>query len=123
MNWLKLAIIAAAVVVITGIGWKIHHSIDKGGYDRAQGEYQAAAELQREANRGRVDKAATAEVSKTVYRDRYFVTTVKEFEHATQNLASCLVGDDAVRMFRDATRCARESGAAGCFADGGVSNP
>lgn len=123
MNWLKLGIIAAAVVVITGIGWKIHHSIDKAGYDRAQREYQAAAELQRESNRGRVDKAATAEVAKTVYRDRYFVTTVKEFEHATQNLANCPVGADAVRMLRDATRCARQGGASGCLAAGGVPNP
>ncbi|VTU35518.1 hypothetical protein [Variovorax sp. RA8] len=49
----KLMAVALVLLALAAGAWKILHDADRAGYARAQAEYQARAELQREANRGR----------------------------------------------------------------------
>ncbi len=119
----RLAIYAAVVAAIVATGWRIHHNIDQAGYDRAQAEYQAAAELQREANRGRSREAEQKQALQTVYRDRFITNTVKEIQYVTQNLAACVLSPGAVGMLNDAARCAGEDRPAACGAGDGLPAP
>ncbi|MBB1601902.1 hypothetical protein [Variovorax sp. UMC13] len=119
VNW-KLLLI---VVLLAAAFFYVQHlerSADSAGYARSQAEYAAAAELQRESNRGRAHQAEVKEAAQTVYRDRYITRTVKEIEYVTQDLAACPVPPAAVRMLNDAAKCASEDRPASCGAHGGV---
>lgn len=104
----KLVALGVLVLALLAGAWKVYHAIDKAGYVRAQAEYQAAAELRRETNRGLARAAEEKQAVQTVYRDRYIYRTVKELDHAAQDLDRCPVPRPAVRMFNDAARCAYE---------------
>lgn len=104
----KLVAVGLIALALLAGAWKVYHAIDKAGYTRAQAEYQAAAEFQREANRGRARVAEEKQAAQTVYRDRYIYRTTKEIDHAAQDLARCPVPRPAVRLLNDAARCAYE---------------
>lgn len=106
-NW-KLIGVAALAVALAAVAWKVYHAIDKAGYVRAQAEYQAAAEFQRESNRGRSRVAEEKQAAQTVYRDRYITRTTKELDHAAQDLDRCPLPSRAIRLLNDAAKCANE---------------
>jgi len=116
----KLIALGVLVLALVAGAWKIHHAIDKAGYTRAQAEYQAAAELRRESNRGRSRAAEEKQAVQTVYRDRYITRTTKEIDHAAKDLARCPVPAAAVRVLNDAARCANEDRPASCGAGDGL---
>lgn len=121
-NW-KLIAIAA---VVAGAFFYVKHlerQADAAGYARSQAEYAAAAELQRESNRGRAHGAEVKEAAQTVYRTRYITRTVKEIERVTSDLATCPVPPAAVQLLNDAAKCASEDRPASCGADDGVPAP
>lgn len=104
----KLVALGVLALALLAGAWKVYHAIDKAGYSRAQAEYQAAAELQRETNRGRARVAEEKQATQTVYRDRYITRIVKEIDHAAQDLDRCPVPAGAVRLLNDAAQCASE---------------
>lgn len=106
-NWKLIGVAAVAVALAAGARW-LWHSIDEAGYARAQAEYQAAAEFQRESNRGRARVAEEKQAVQTVYRDRYITRTTKEIDYAAQDLASCPLPPAVGRLLNDASRCAYE---------------
>jgi len=116
----KLIALGVLALALAAGFWKLWHSADRAGYQRSQAEYQAAAELQREGNRGRVYEAEKKEAAQTVYRDRYITRIVKEIDHAAQDLASCPVPPAVGRLLNDAAQCAREDRPAACGAGDGL---
>lgn len=116
----KLVALGVLALALLAGAWKVYHAIDKAGYTRAQAEYQAAAELRRETNRGLARAAEEKQAVQTVYRDRYITRTVKELDHAAQDLNRCPVPLPAVRLFNDAARCADEDRPASCGAGDGM---
>lgn len=119
----KLTALGLILLVLVAGVWKLWHNADRAGYARSQAEYQAAAELQRETNRGRARQAEEKQAVQTVYRDRFIIRTVKEIDHAAQDLARCPVPVAAVRLFNAAARCASEDRPASCGAGDGVPTP
>jgi len=116
----KLVALGVLALALLAGAWKVHHAIDKGGYDRAQAEYQAAAEFQRESNRGRARQAEEKQAVQTIYRDRYITRKGKEIDHAAKDLARCPVPASVGRLLNDAARCASEDRPASCGAGDGL---
>jgi len=110
-----VAIGLIALALIAGF-WRLWHTADKAGYQRAQAEYQAAAELQRETNRGRARQAEEKEAARTVYITRYIDRATKEVRNATKSLDACPITAEPRRMFNDAARCTDEDRPASCGA-------
>lgn len=118
--WAKLALSAALVVAAAAGVWKFWHSAEKSGHERRQREDEAAAEFQREANRGRARTAEQGEAKQTQIRTVYITKTVERVRDATEPLASCPVPDAAVRMLNDAAQCARQGRSPACAPDDAV---
>lgn len=118
-------IVAAGLLVLALISafWKVWHSADQAGYERAQIECQKAADAQREANRQAAHESEKKESVRVVYRDRVITKIVKEARDATAPLASCPVPDGAIRMLNDAAQRAREDRPAPDSADYSLSHP
>lgn len=116
----KLAVLGMIVIALCAGAWKILHDADRAGYQRAQQEYQASAELQREANRGRSHDAEQKHATQTVYRDRYITRIVKEIDREATSLASCPLPPAVGRLLNDAAACAREDRPASCGAGDGL---
>lgn len=118
--WAKLALCAALLVAAAAGVWKFWHSAEKSGYERRQREDEAAAEFQREANRGRARTAEQGEAKQAQIRTVYITKTVERVRNATAPLASCPVPDAAVRMLNDAAQCARQGRSPACAPDDAV---
>jgi hypothetical protein len=116
----KLVAVGLVVLALIAGFWKLWHTADKAGYVRAQAEYQAAAELQRESNRGRARGAEEKQATQTVYRDRYITLKSKEIDHAAKDLASCPLPPAVGRLLNDAARCADEDRPASCGVGDGL---
>lgn len=110
----KLAALGLVLLALAAGAWKSLHDADRAGYARAQAEYQARAELQREANRGRAGDAERKQATQTIYRDRYITRIVKELDHAAQDLDACPLPPAVGRLLNDAASCAREDRPASC---------
>lgn len=121
-NW-KLVAVAAALAGAFFYVKHLERKADAAGYARSQAEYAAAAELQRETNRGRARGAEVKEAAQAVYRTRYITRTAKEVDRVTSNLAFCPVPPAAVQLLNDAAKCASEDRPAACGADSGVPAP
>lgn len=119
----KLVALALIVLAIVAGVWNLWHTADKAGYERSQREYQAAAEQQREGNRGTARKAESSEAVRVVYRDRIITQTITEVRDASAPLASCPLPLDTIRLLNNAAKCAREGGSASCAADDALPNP
>jgi hypothetical protein len=118
--WAKLALSAALLVAAAAGVWKFWHSAEKSGYERRQREDEAAAEFQREANRGRARAAEQGEAKQAQVRTVYITKTIERVRNVTVPLASCPVPDAAVRMLNDAARCARQGRSPACAPDDAV---
>lgn len=116
----KLVALGLVLLAMAAGVWKVLHNADRAGYARAQAEYQARAELQREVNRGRAGDAERKEAAQTVVRTRYITRIVKELDHAAQDLASCPLPPAVGRLLNDAAACAREDRPASCGAGDGL---
>lgn len=118
-RWLLILGIVAAVAIGAPI---LKARYDAGqqriGYDKRAKEDKDAANEQAARMR---ELTRAAELRYTVARegqDRFFVTTIKEIDHAAAPLATCPVPPDAIRLLNNAARCARgDPGATGCAAD------
>lgn len=109
--------LVAALVLLLAVAagvWKLWHTADKAGYDRAQREYQAAAELQREGNRGKARNAEVKQAAQAEVREEFIVLTVKEIRHETDNLSSCVLTPAAVGMLNASKECARKDRPSSC---------
>ena len=117
MSLTSRALILAAIVAAAVAGWwRLTAYYERRGYERAQAEYAQTARIQQDRMR---ELARAAELRYTVARqgqDRFFVTTIKEIDHAAAPLASCPVPPDAVRLLNNAARCARGDAASSCGA-------
>ncbi len=112
--------ITALLIVLGLLGagvWRLQVKADAAGYQRAQQEYQAAAELQREANRSRAQAAVTNYAQRERVREKFTVITVKEIRDATANLAACPVLPAARSVLDRAVTCAGEERPASCGSD------
>lgn len=116
----KLAALGLIVLALAAGAWKILHDADRAGYARAQAEYQARAELQREANRGRAGDAERKQAAQTITRTRYITRIVKELDHAAQDLASCPLPSAVGRLLNDAAACALSDRSSACEPSDGV---
>lgn len=105
----KLVALGLIVLALVAGVWKLWHTADKAGYDRAQAGYQAAAEKQREANRLTAGKVEKKESVRVVYRDRVITKTITEIRDATAPLATCPIPAAARILLNDAAREAREN--------------
>lgn len=119
----RLTILGLVLGLLAAGVWRLQVKADARGYARAQQEYQAAAELQREGNRGRARQAEEKQAVQTVYRDRFITQTITEIRHAAAPMASCPVPDAAIGLLNRASECAREDRPASCGAGDGVRNP
>lgn len=112
-------VLVACVAVFAGYRiWENH--VEKRGAleERERGEH--AAEMQRTANRSRSQDVERAQGERTVYRDRFIDRTIIEVRHASQNLASCSLTPDTVRLLNAAAECARNDRSAACGPDGAM---
>ena len=116
----KLIAIGVLLLALLAGVWKLWHAADRAGYERSQAEYQAAAELQRETNRGRARQAEEKQAAQEATRERFITRTTKEVGDASKSLASVPLPDDARRLLNNAAACAREDRPASCGAGDGV---
>lgn len=124
MSLTERAVVLALLVAAGAAGWwRLTAYHEARGYKRAQQEAAQAAEVQRESNRLRARAAEGAYTAAAQVRERFIVTTVKEVQHATDNLAGCTLSPRAVRLLNDAAQCARQGGPAACGAGDGLRNP
>lgn len=119
----KLVLLGAMALALMAGVWKLWHSADKAGYSRAQAEYQAAAELQRESNRGRAYKAEEKQAEQAISRERFITHKTEEVTRATQSLSAVPLPDDARRLLNAAAECARQDRSASCGAGDGLPGP
>ena len=114
-----LVALALVAALLGGYFWWESHVEKRGALEeRARGEH--AAEMQRTANRSRSQDIERAQGARTVYRDRFIDRTIIEVRHAAQNLASCPLTPDTVRLLNAAAECARNDRSAACGPDGAV---
>ncbi len=119
----RLAALAAAVLIILGIGWKVHHSGVVAGRAEIQAQWNAErvklqAEVSAQAERNR-DLQRQSEKRYTVQaeaRDRFIVQTITEVRHETQNLAACVLTGAARMRLNSAAECAGQDRPAACGA-------
>jgi len=116
----KLVALGLVLLALAAGAWKILHDADRAGYARAQAEYQARAELQREANRGRAGDAERKQAAQTITHTRYITRIVKEIDREATSLASCPLPPAVGRLLNDAAACAREDRPASCGAGDGL---
>lgn len=110
--WLYGALMAA----LTLGAWRLHHVIDQQGYERAKAECVAAVEKANKlAQAQRDEQAANAAAASAGYENARITwdQTLKATKHdlyaATQNLASCRLNSDSVRLLNDAGRDSAQS--------------
>lgn len=111
-----VAVLLLVAALVAG-WWRLTAHHERIGYDRRKAEDEAAMELQREANRGRLRTAETQYAAQAEVRERFIAVTVKEIQHATASLAACPVPDPVVRLLNDAAECAGKDRPATCGAD------
>lgn len=109
----RLVLVLTLVVSLLAGWWRLTAYFEGKGYTRAQAEYQAAAELRREANRAQARKAETAYFAQAQVREKFIVQTVREIVHDTENLRACVLTPAARGRLLDVARCV-ESGASSC---------
>lgn len=122
--WTKLAILGVLFVALSAATWKVYHTIDKGGYDRAARECAAEREAANEkARESRERNRTTALTAEKIYIDRervrteFLVTTQKEVIRETENLATCQLDPGDIRVLNAAAHRAFENRPAAAGAD------
>lgn len=121
--WAKpLALLLLVAGLIGGYAWWQHRTEQRGAMQE-RARLEAQADLQREANRGRMRDIEASYTARTVYRDRFITKVITEIHDAAAPLASCPVPDAAVGLLNRAAQCAREARPASCGAGDGVRNP
>lgn len=119
----RIAALTIAVIAASGGAWKLWHTADKAGYDRAQQEYKDAAEKQTAGNRKTSRGAEVKQAAQSEVREEFIVLTVKEILHETDNLASCVLTPAAVGLLNATKECAQSERAASCGPNDKVPSP
>lgn len=105
--WIKLAMVGAALLLVVAAAWKVYHTIDKRGYNRAVTEQLAAQAKQATENQERARFVEVQYVDREVVRTKIITKIEKELPDATKNLAACTLTDSAVGLFNDAARAVK----------------
>lgn len=119
----RLLAIGAAIAAVFGAIWWYGQSKHDEGYNARRIEDEAAAEVQREANRSTAREAEEKESVKTVYRDRFIIKTIREIRDAATPLAACPLPADVQRLLGDAATCAKSDRPGSCGPDAAVPSP
>lgn len=123
-RWLLvLGLLAAVAVGAPILKARYDANQQRIGYERAQAESAHAMRIQQDRMR---ELARAAELRYTVARqgqDRFFVTTIKEIEHAAAPLATCPVPADVRLRINAAAACARGDRSSACGAADPMPNP
>ena len=120
----RLALLAAAVLLVLGIGWKVRHAGIEAGRAEVQQQWDAErvrlqAEVHAQAERNRELQRA-AEKRYTVVaaaRERFITQTITEVRYAAAPMASCPVPEPVRLRLNAAAACARGDRSAACDAD------
>jgi len=110
----RLAALVLVITVITAGCWKVIHDADRRGYQRAQAEYAAALQEQKDRNHDLQRQAEKRYSVQSETRDRFITQTIREVRHASESLAACPVPPDLRRLLHGAAACARGDSAAAC---------
>ena len=117
----RAAIVLASVLLVLGIGWKVHRAGVVSGRTEVQAKWdadrvklQAAVHAQEVRNRELQRAAEKRYTVQAGVRDRFMTQTITEVRYAAAPLASCPV-PELVRLYLNAASgCARGDSAAPC---------
>ena len=98
VSLLRIGVALACVIGVAGGAWKIHHSIDKAGYDRAMQEVAWEQLAQADRNRATGRAAELSFHTKTAEREKIVIHTIKELQIETKYLDSCALGTGIVAI-------------------------
>lgn len=107
LPWGRIVAGAVIVVAVTAGVWKIYHTIDKRGYNRAVTEQLAAKAKQSKDNQERARFVEVQYVDREVVRTKIITKIQKDLPDATKNLAACTLTDNAVGLLNDAARAVK----------------
>lgn len=119
----RLAALVLILAAVAAVWWKAEHMLaaaDRAGYDRRAAEDHAAAEIQRETNRGTARKAEESHAKQAEVREEFLVITSREVHHEAAPLAACLVPEPVRLRIRAAAECALGDRSSGCGTDDAV---
>ncbi len=107
LSSIKLAMSGAALLLVVAAAWKVYHTIDKRGYNRAVTEQLAAQTKQAKENQERARFVEVQYVNREIVRTKIITKIQKELPDATKNLAACTLTDSAVGLLNDAARAVK----------------
>lgn len=117
----RLALLAAAVLLVLGIGWKIRHNGVEAGraevqakWDKDRARLNAEMQAQLERNRELQRAAEKRYIVQSGVRERFITNTITEVRYAAAPMASCPVPEPARLRLNAAGRCASGDSAATC---------
>ena len=120
----RLALLAAAVLLVLGIGWAIRHDGIKAGraevqakWDKDRARLDKEMQAQRERNRELQRAAERNYVVQAGVRDRFITETITEVRYAAAPMAACPVPEPVRLRLNAAAACARGDRSAACDAD------
>ena len=120
----RLALLAAAVLLVLGIGWKVRHAGYVAGkaevrqqWDAERVRLQAEMQAQLERNRELQRAAERNYVVQAGVRDRVITETITEIRYAAAPMAACPVPEPVRLRLNAAAACARGDRSAACDAD------
>lgn len=119
----RMAILAAAILLVLGIGWAIRHNGIEAGRAEIQAKWDADSarlntEMQAQKDRNReLQRAAERNyVVQAGVRDRFITETITEIRYAAAPMAACPVPADVRVRLNAAAACARAERSAACDA-------
>lgn len=122
--YVRLAVLAAAVLLVLGIGWAIRHDGIKAGraevqakWDKDRARLNAEMQAQLERNRELQRAAERNYVVQAGVRDRVITETITEVRYAAAPMAACPVPEPVRLRLNAAAACARGDRSAACDAD------
>lgn len=122
--YVRLALLAAAVLLVLGIGWKVRHDGIEAGraevqakWDKDRALLNTEMQAQRERNRELQRAAERNYVVRAGVRDRVITETIMEIRYAAAPMAACTVPEPVRLRLNAAAACARGDRSAACDAD------
>ena len=98
--WMRAVAVAAILSILAGLGWWIHHTIYKQGYNAAKAEYVIAAENERLANQEEIDGLAKSFAIKAAKQRSAVLSNASKVEKYAPSNAAPLPG--SFRVWHDA---------------------
>jgi hypothetical protein len=111
-SWLRLTLVGLALVAVAAAAWKVYHTIDRGGYNRAVAEQVVAAAKQIKENQERARFVEKEFITREIVRTKVITKVQKELPDATKNLVACVLSDSAIGLLNNAARAVKPATAA-----------